>query len=143
MAWATLGNVTTTHLDSETDSPSQARGELYSALLELQNVIQGRGTANGVASLDTNTKVPNTQLPDTLISSTGNDLTVTPNTERLVLENILNLNPLTVTQVNAISSPVEGDCVYCSNGDTGSACLAVYNGTDWKVVSLGSTISSS
>lgn len=31
--------------------------------------------------------------------------------------------------------------VYCTNGDGGSPCLAVSNGTDWKRVALGATIS--
>lgn len=143
MAWATIGNVTNTHLDSATDDPSQARAELNSAVLELQNVINGRGTSNGVASLDATTKVPSSQMPDELNSSSGNNLTLDPATDRVAIENIVNLFPLTVTQVNAIGSPAEGDIAYCSNGDTGSKCLAVYDGSNWKVVSLGATIASS
>lgn len=142
MTWGTVGNVTTTHLDSDSDSPTQARGELYNALLELQNVINGRGTANGVASLDSNSRIPSGQMPNTYTSAVGSNITLDPATNRVALENILNLAPQTVTEVNAISSPVEGDVVYCSNGDAGSKCLAVYDGTNWTVVSLGATISS-
>ena len=64
MAWATVGNVTTTHLDSALDSPAEARVELYNAILELQNVINGRGAVNGVASLDASTKIPSAQMPE-------------------------------------------------------------------------------
>ena len=31
--------------------------------------------------------------------------------------------------------------VYCTNGDSGSPCLAVSNGSAWKRVALGATIS--
>ena len=31
--------------------------------------------------------------------------------------------------------------VYCLNGNAGAACLAVSNGTAWKVVALGATAS--
>jgi hypothetical protein len=52
----------------------------------------------------------------------------------------VNLNPKTVSQLNAVSAQ-EGDVAYCSNGDGGSKCLAVYNGTAWKRIALGATIS--
>tara|TARA_R110000787_G_scaffold35731_5_gene91516 strand:+ start:4857 stop:5288 length:432 start_codon:yes stop_codon:yes gene_type:complete len=141
MAWANVANVTNTHLNAATDDPSQARAELNASTLELQNVINGRGTSNGVASLDATTKVPSSQLPDELNSSSGQDLTLDPNTDRVAIENIINLFPLTVTQVNAIGSPAEGDVAYTTNGDAGAKSIAVYDGTNWKVVALGATIS--
>ena len=140
MGWATVGNVTTTHLDSAADDPSQARVELYSALLELQNVINGRGTASGVASLDAGTKVPAAQLPDTIQSSSGNALLLQPDTGRVSIEDIILLTPKTVAELTALSA-FEGDVAYCSNGDAGSKCIAIYDGSNWKVVSLGATIS--
>lgn len=33
--------------------------------------------------------------------------------------------------------------VYCSNGDTGSPCLAVSNGTNWKRIALGANVAAS
>ena len=141
MAWGNAGNVVTTNLDAGTDDPSLARADLKAALDELSAVIGGRGTASGVASLDTGTKIPNTQLPNTIVSSVGNDLTLDPDTDRVNIENLCNLNPQTVAELNAVSSPVEGDVAYCSNGNSGSKCLAVYDGSNWKVVALGSTIS--
>ena len=61
--WGNNANVTTTHLDSGTDSPAAARSELYLAMLELQKVIDGRGVASGVASLDhANALVPLARL---------------------------------------------------------------------------------
>lgn len=33
--------------------------------------------------------------------------------------------------------------VYCSNGDAGSPCLAVSNGTAWKRIALGATVAAS
>jgi len=140
MSWGTSGNIVTTNLDSDADDPSLARVDLKDALDELVLVIDGRGAASGVASLGTDTKVPNTQLPDELISSSGQNLILNPDTTRVAVEDILNLNPRTVAELGALSA-VEGDVAYCSNGDAGSKCVAVYNGTAWKVVSLGATIS--
>lgn len=140
MGWGTVSNVTTTHLDSATDDPSQARVEIYNALVELQAVINGRASASGVASLDAGTKIPAAQLPDTIQSSSGNPLLLQPNTGRVTIEHILLLTPRTVAQLNALSSSA-GDVAYCSDGDGGSPCVAVYTGTDWKRIALGSTIS--
>lgn len=140
MTWGNIANVTTANLDSAADDPSQARSEIYNALLELQNVINGRATANGVASLTASTKIPTNQLPDIIQSSSGNSLLLQPDTERVGIENILYLTPRTTAQLNAFSA-AEGDVAYCSDGDAGSACLAVYNGTDWLRIALGSAIS--
>jgi len=53
----------------------------------------------------------------------------------------LQLPVYTVTQANALTNKTAGQIIYVSNGDAGSASLAVYNGTNWKVSALGSTIS--
>jgi hypothetical protein len=53
----------------------------------------------------------------------------------------LQLPVYTVTQANALTNKTAGQLIYVSNGDTGSPSLAVYDGTDWKVSALSSTIS--
>ena len=141
MAWGTSTNVITTNLDSGTDSPAAARADIKSAFDELKEVIDGRNTANGVAGLDASQKITISQIPDELNSSSGVNLTLDPNTGKVNLEEILNLSPQTVTQLNARSDQAEGDVAYCSNGDAGSKCIAIYDGSNWKVVSLGATIS--
>ena len=141
MAWATSSNVITTNLDAGTDSPAAARPNLKAALDELIIVIDGRGQASGVAPLNASTKIDATYIPDELNSTAATNLTLDPATGKVNLEEILNLAPQTVSQLNARTDKAEGDVAYCSNGDAGSKCLAIYNGTDWKVVSLGATIS--
>lgn len=63
MGWGNPANVITTNVDAGTDDPAQARAHIKSAMDELTNVINGRGTASGVASLDSTTKIPAAQLP--------------------------------------------------------------------------------
>jgi hypothetical protein len=145
MGWGTSGNVTTVHLNQGSDDPSQARVEIYNALVELQAVIGGRATSNGVAPLDASSKITNTYLPDTIASSFATDLTVAPATNRTVFQNIISLTPRTVSQL-AILTANEGDIAFCSNGDAGNPCLAVCkgtsdsNGTEWFRISLGAQI---
>lgn len=140
MTWPTT--VTTTYTGNASASIANARSEIYDTTVAVNDIIGSRGSASGIASLDASTKIPTEQLPTTY-STTSLDLTLAPATERVSINNIVNLEPRTVTQLNAIVTPVTGDVAYCSNGSAGAACLAVYNGSAWKVVSLGSTISSS
>jgi len=141
MAWGNAGNVITTNLDNDADDPSLARADLEAGFVELQAVINGRNTTNGVAGLDSNGLIVNTVLPNTIISSVGNDLTLDPDTDKVLIQDIINLNPQTTAQLNARTDAAEGDVAYCSDGDGGSKCAAVYNGTNWVVISFGSTIS--
>lgn len=140
MAWGTSANVITTNLDSGTDSPSAARANIKAALDELTAVIDGRNSANGVAGLDASQKITASQIPDELNSSTSINLTLDPSTGKVKLEEILNLAPQTVSQLNARTDQASGDVAYCTDGNSSQPCIAVYNGTDWKVVALGGTI---
>jgi len=50
------------------------------------------------------------------------------------------LSVYTTTEATALAGQA-GDTIYVSDGDAGSPCLAVHDGTSWKRVSLGATIS--
>ena len=145
MAWPTDDtNIVTTNMDSASDSPANARADIKAALDELANVINGRGEANGVAPLDASLRVANTYLPNTLVSGSGVDLTLQPDTNRVQVEDVINLTPLTLAQLGtAITTPQEGDIAYTTNGNAGTECLVVYDGSNWKVVALGATASAS
>jgi len=139
MTWATAGNLTTENLNSGSDSPAAARTEIKAAIDELTNVANGLNTAGGAAKLDaTTTKV----IANLGIQSTQ-DLILTPGSGYSVnIQDVLNLNPKTTAELEALTS-AEGDIAYCSDGDTGSKCFAVYNGTNWLRISLGTAIASS
>jgi hypothetical protein len=149
MAWATAANVITTNLDSGTDSPAAARVNIKAALDELVIVINGRGQVSGVAPLNASTKIDATYLPDEINSSTSTALTLDPATGKVFLEEILNLKPQTVSQLNARTDRVQGDVAFCSNGDSGTECLAVCviedssaGGTPvWKRIAITTAIS--
>jgi len=146
MAWGNSGNVTTVHLDAATDDPSQARVELYNALVELAAVIDGRGTASGVAPLDASTKIDAQYLPDEINSSSTNNLILAPDSTRVAIEDIINLATKTTAELEALDTAgdaIEGDVAYCSDGDAGAKCIAVFNGSDWLRISLGAAIATS
>ena len=47
----------------------------------------------------------------------------------------------TVATTAAIPTPQAGQVIYVTDGNAGSACLAVWDGSSWKRVALGATIS--
>ncbi|MFN0133438.1 MAG: hypothetical protein ACKVW3_13040 [Phycisphaerales bacterium] len=63
MAWPTSPGFTTANVDAPGDNPSVARVDIKDAMDDLTDVINGRGQASGVASLDGTSKVPTGQLP--------------------------------------------------------------------------------
>ena len=50
------------------------------------------------------------------------------------------LKVTTVAAAPSASKAGAGAIIYVSNGNAGAACLAVSDGTNWKVVALGATI---
>ncbi len=58
--------------------------------------------------------------------------------------NAISATSITLENYTVSSAPTNGTTgriIYVSNGDSGSPCLAVDNGTNWKIVALGATIS--
>lgn len=132
MTWGTAGNVSTTNLDAGTDSPAAARADIKAAFDELTNVINGRAAANGVASLDAGTKIPASQLPNEINSSASNDLTLDPNTNIVVVEDIIKLNPRTTAQLNAQANLADGMIAFASDGDSTAGAPVFYSGGKWR-----------
>ena len=138
MAFPT-GTVTEDNLDAATDSPADARADLLLAIQKLNLIIGSYDGASGIAALDVSGLIVNTKLPNTLISSAGVDLTLTPNTGVVKVNNLIELTPRTQAQLEALTG-VTGQVAYCSDGDGSDPCLAVYSGGAWKKVVLGTAI---
>ena len=137
MTWGNASNIITTNLDADGDSPLAARPNLKTALDEIKNIINGLGTDGGPAKQDTDSKV----IANTGVKSTG-DLNLLPTSAKVAIQNIINLNPRTVAQLNALTG-VLGDVAFCSNGAAGADCLAFYDGSNWKRCDTLATIAAS
>jgi hypothetical protein len=82
-------------------------------------------------------------LPNTSINGLGTISTQESNSVTLTGGSISGVL-ITLPSYNVASLPTAGTAgriVYCTDGDSGTECLAVDNGTDWKRVSLGATVS--
>ena len=144
MAWpANANNISTGNLDSGTDNPASARSDLKAALDEITNIINGRNQASGVAGLDSSSKIANTQLPDTIISSSSTALTITPNTGALNINSVIKLNPQTRAQLYARGDLADGMVGMASNGDSTVDTPVYYAGGVWRYFSDNSEVASS
>ena len=68
MAWPSIPTFSTANVDSPSDNPSLARVDIFNAMTDLGNVIDGRGQASGGAPLDAAAKVPIANLPITPVA---------------------------------------------------------------------------
>ena len=144
MAWpANANNIVTTNLDAGTDNPATARADLKAALDEITNLINGRNQASGVAGLDASSKITNTQLPDTIISSSSTDLTLTPNTGCVNINSVIQLNPQTRSALYARSDLADGMIAIASDGDSTIDTPVYYAGGVFRYFSDNSEVPSS
>ena len=144
MTWPTNdSNIVTTNLDSGTDSPAQARTDLKTALDEIKNVINGRNQASGVAGLSASSKIANTQLPDTIVSSSSTDLTLDPNTGVVQIQDVFRLTPVAYGSLPA--APSAGMVAFLTT-DGASASknkLIYYKASAWYYVADDSAVATS
>lgn len=143
MAWPTnSSNIDTSNLDAGTKNPASARANLKTALDELANVIDGRNQASGVAGLDSSSKISNTQLPDTIISSASTALTITPNTGLLNVNSVMKLNPQSRSDLYARTDLADGMIAIASDGDSTMDTPVFYAGGVWRYFSDNSEVPS-
>ena len=131
--------ISTANLDAGTDDPSLARADLLTAVTDLNSIITEANTAGGVVVLTSSGKIGTSQVPNT-ISATGTQV-LSPSNGVVNIQNVLRLSTLTTARANALTTNTTGDIAMISDGDTGSLCVAVYDGTNWKRIALGTTIS--
>jgi len=141
MAWPNTA-ISTSNLDSTSDSPAAARADLYDAVVAINNIVNSRDAASGIPSLDSSGLIPQGQINSNLTSISALPIRLQPGNQRVTIENILKLTPQTVSQVGNLTAET-GDVAYVSNGASGNVCLAVYTGASWRQVAIGSNISAS
>ncbi len=144
MAWPTNdSNIDTSNLDAGTANPASARPNLKTALDEIKNIINGRNEASGVAGIDASSKISNAQLPDTIVSSSSTDLTLTPTTGTVNINSVLQMNPQSRSALYARSDLADGMIAMASDGDSTVDTPVYYAGGVWRYFSDNSEVSSS
>lgn len=113
------------------------------AKLTLTDVVTG---VYSVQRINTNNGLIETALENTLSldGTAPNQMTADLDLNGQALLNAtLAFASYNVAGAPSASTLGAGAVIYVTDGDAGSPCLGVSNGTAWKVVALGSTISAS
>lgn len=85
--------------------------------------------------------ISNVQTINELSNGLGNSLTIPDSgVADFTTVQSVQLPTYTVSQANALGNVSSGQVIYCSNGNGGNPCLAVYSVNAWKIVSLGGNI---
>lgn len=105
--------------------------------------IAGVTTIAGLTNSTANSSVTVTNTPSIVFEVNSSNVAVIDQNEIFNINGChsLQLPSYTVAQATALTNVVAGQTIYVTNGDSGNPCLAVYNGSAWKRVSLGATIS--
>lgn len=138
MTFPTGTVISTANLDSADDDPSLARADLYDLVVAFNQLIASKNIALGVAVLDSSGKVGSTYLPSTYQTTSG-AISLSPSNGLVNINRVIRLYNLSVNDLGTATgttSPSAGDMCFLTDGDAGSPCLSVYDGTAWKVVRL-------
>ena len=127
--------IPTTNLDNGADDPSQARGDLLTAVQTINTIITDANGPSGVVVLQGSGFISTSLLPDTL--SPDGQLTLNPSTDIVKVQNYLRLQTVPKSTLTNIVGNA-GDLALCSDADGGAPALCIYNGTDWKYLPMAS-----
>lgn len=136
MTFPTGQSVSTTNVASSTADPSLAREDIYNLITLVNQLIASANAAQGVLVLDAGAKVSSTYLPGTY-STTSGAITLQPNSGVVALQKVLRLSQIYTADLGTATgttSPSAGDVCYLVDGDAGTPCLGVYDGTKWRIV---------
>lgn len=131
MAWPS-NTITTTYLSSDSATILGARPELYTVATSVSDIIDSRGVASGVASLDVSGFIPITELPPTHRSYGGIHLTLDSSSGKVIIEDYIHLTPFTQAELDAKINLNLGDIAVSSDGDGGNPGISIYDGTQWQ-----------
>jgi len=160
--WETVGQDTTT-ITSQTFSGDNSTvaftlstsATTASVIVSINGTVQTPTTAYSVSGTTlTFTEAPAsgdaievrqitaTTTVTAITNGTGNSITVDANgIAQFSTIHSLQLPIYTVTEANALTNKSAGQMIYVSNGNGGSPCLAVYNGSNWQQVRFDGVIS--
>ena len=140
MTFPTGSQVSTTELAAGTGSPAAARLQILTAIQNLNSITAEVNTVGKVVVLDSGGSVPGSSIPSTV--SPANNLTLSPGTGIVKIENYLRMQILTKTAVLALTTMTTGDIALAADDVGGTnAKLCIYDGTHWKIISTLSSLS--
>jgi len=141
MAFPTGTQIETENLNSAQSNPSLAREDLLLLAQTVNQLIASENANSGVAVLNSSGKFNQNQVPSTLAPQ--GDITLAPSGGAVTIQSVLRLTQVLTQELGTLAgteTPSQGDLVYLVDGDAGNPCLAVYTGTDYRIVRFGTSV---
>lgn len=136
MTWPTGQQANRDNLSSGSDNPGLARIDLDQALEYLNDIIASQNTAYGAVVSNGFNQISSNQIPNNIQIS--GSLSLEPTNKWVSIKNVLNLVPLTTSQLAALTNEWQlGDMAMISDADAGDPAICFFDGTDWKKLPLG------
>lgn len=139
MTWPN-DSITTTYLSSDSATILGARAEIYNIALAVSDIINSRGQAEGVATIDVSGFIPITELPPTHRSYGGIHLTLDSSTGKVIIKDFIQLTPYTQAELDAKINNNVGDFAISSDGDGGEPGFSLWDGEQWKTTISSSSV---
>jgi hypothetical protein len=129
--------INTTNLDSSTDNPASARVDILDAVQKLNTIIAEANTAGGVVVLTGSGRIPAGNLPDQITLASGVQV-INPASGIVNIRDVLRMQQMTTEDILALVAPEAGDIAFATDGDSTAPALCIYDGDDWRTLSLSS-----
>jgi hypothetical protein len=140
MTFPTGTVISTTNVSTADSNPSLARTDIYDLIVAFNQLVASVNTASGVAALNGDGTLSSQYLPTTY--ATSGDLQLRPSSKIVNIRDVLRMAQRLTADNSLLTGSVAGDIIYLTDGDAGSPCLAVYDGTNWRVVRLATIVGS-
>lgn len=138
MTFPTGTVISTTNVESADSSPALARADIYNLITAFNQLVASVNSASGVAVLNGDGTLSSDYLPANYVKN--GTITFFPENKIVNIKDVLRLTQRVTADNSLLTSSSAGDIIYLTDGDAGNPCLAVYNGSAWKVVRLATTV---
>jgi hypothetical protein len=138
MTFPTGTVISTTNVEAADSSPALARADIYNLITAFNQLVASVNSASGVAVLNGDGTLSSEYLPANYVKN--GTISFFPENKIVNIKDVLRLTQRVTADNSLLTSSSAGDIIYLTDGDAGNPCLAVYNGSAWKVVRLATTV---
>jgi len=133
--------ISTTNFAAGSGNPSLARTDLLALIQAVNDIIASANDTSGVLVLTGSGTIPSSAVPAQISLPQGTQV-FNPVDRVVNIRDFLRIQVQSVDQIKAFASSSQGDIAFASDGDGGTPCLAVYDGSLWRTVRFATDIGS-
>jgi hypothetical protein len=138
MTFPTGTVISTTNVEAADSSPALARADIYNLITAFNQLVASINTAGGVSVLNGDGTINSDNLPANYVKN--GTITFFPENKIVNIKDVLRLTQRVTADNSLLTSSSAGDIIYLTDGDAGNPCVAVYNGSQWRTIRLGTLV---